>query len=291
MNTLISLVVTFQPATAATVPAHLGPACQAWFLDQVRSADPTLVAGLHANSRRRPYTVSALQGATPTRSSAGAPRRAKLDPAQPVWLRVTTLDPALSALVLDGVLPRLPGRTTALAGAELVVTGATTDAAAHPWAAHTTYEALVQEHLMGALTPRHVVGLHFASPTTFRRTGQTFEGQRVPDHDLLWPLPELVFGSLADAWNAFAPVRLTCDVRAFAAAGLAVRHYRLKTLLVDDGRVRQMGLLGDCAYQVFTDDPFWLRVLHLLAAFSFFCGVGRGTTAGWGQVGRMKDEG
>lgn len=291
MNSLVSLVITLQPTAPATAPAHLGPACQAWFLNRVHAADPALAKGLHTSSQRRPYTVSALQETSPTRSSAGSSRRVKLDPAHPVWLRATTLEPELSAVVLETVLPRLPGTTTTLGGAELTVTGATVDAAAHPWAGRSSYEALVERHLMGPQTPRRTVGLRFASPTTFRRTGQTFEEQRIPDHNQLLPLPELVFGSLAQAWDAFAPVKVTGDVRAFAAACLAVRNYQLKTRLVDDGRSRQMGLLGDCTYQVFTQDPFWLRVLHLLAAFSFFCGVGRGTTAGWGQVRRMKDEG
>lgn len=278
MSSLVSLVVTLRPTKPATVPAHLGPACQAWFLDLVRAADPALAERLHGASRRRPYTVPSLR-------DTGSARRGQvtLDPGQSVWVRFTSLEKRLSAVLLEEVAPRLPA-TVLLGDAELAVETATADAEAHPWAGQSSYETLLQHHLLSSATPGRAMGLHFASPTTFRRTGGTFEGMRVPDHDLPLPLPDLVFGSLADAWEAFAPVKLARDVRAFAAVGLSIRRFRLHTRWVNDGRSRRWGMLGTCEYQALTDDPLWLRLLHLLAAFSFFCGTGRGTTAGWGQT-------
>lgn len=278
MSALLSLVVILRPTRRATVRADLGPACQAWFLELVRAADPSLAERLHTASRRRPYTVSSLRGTT-------QPQRGQvtLDPDQSVWVRFTSLEERLSAVLLEEVAPRLPATVT-LGGAELAVETATADAEAHPWAGQSSYEALLQQHLLSGVTPGPMVRLHFASPTTFRRTGGTFEGKRVRDHNLPLPLPDLVFGSLADAWEAFAPVKLARDARAFAASCLTIRRFRLQTRWVDDGRSRREGVVGSCEYQVLTDDPLWLRLIHLLASFSFFCGTGRGTTAGWGQT-------
>ena len=278
MSSLVSLVASLRPAARTTVRADLGPACQAWFLELVRSADPALTRALHAGSRRRPYTVSSLRGGGPIQRG-----RLRLDPEHPVWVRFTSLEARLSATLLEEVAPRLAGEIR-LGGVRWAVEEATLEAAEHPWAGRSSYEALLEQHLLADAAPRPAVGLHLASPTTFRQTGGTFEGQQVRDHDQLWPLPELVFGSLADTWQSFSPVKLERDVRAFAATCLAARRFRLATRLVDDGRSRQGGVSGTCAYQILSGDRLWRRLIHLLAAFSFFGGVGRGTAAGWGQA-------
>jgi CRISPR-associated endoribonuclease Cas6 len=252
-------------------------------LDLVGAADPLLAQRLHAGSRRRPYTVSSLRGTRAERRG-----RVSLDPDQSVWLRFTSLEASLSEVLLGDVISHLPGMVS-LGGAEMAVEGATIDAASHPWAAQSDHETLLEQHLLGSPRHQRKVRLQFASPTTFRRTGGRFEGRKLPDHDQPMPLPDLVFGSLADAWEAFAPVSLARDVRGFAARCLAVRRYRMQTRLVDDGRSRQAGAMGTCEYQVLSDDPLWLHLVHLLAAYSLFCGTGRGTAAGWGQTRPMHD--
>lgn len=282
MSSLVSLVVRLRPTRGATVPTDLGPACQAWFLELVGAADAALARRLHADSRLRPYTVSSVQGAE--RPEQG---RVALDPRRPVWVRFTSLEARLSAVLLEEVRAGLPA-TVALGGAELTVEGATADATAHPWARQSGYEALLQQHLLRGGHPRGVVGLQFVSPTVFRRTGGTFEGRRVRDHDLPLPLPELVFGSLADSWEAFAAVQLGRDVRSFAGSCVTMGRFRLQTRWVNDGRSRQEGVVGSCEYAILSDDPLWRRLIHLLAAFSFFGGTGRGTTAGWGQTRAMR---
>lgn len=65
---LISAVLTLQPTAPATVPANLGRATHAWFLDQVRQLDPALADALHAPNQERPFTVSNLWGGRPQRS-------------------------------------------------------------------------------------------------------------------------------------------------------------------------------------------------------------------------------
>jgi len=123
--------------------------------------------------------------------------------------------------------------------------------------------------------PSPRVSLEFASPTTFRSGGRY-----VP-----LPLPDLVFGSLLDRWQAFAPIALSPEVRRFAAEAVAVSQYQLRTrsLPAKGGGVR-VGFTGRASFVALNRDRYWLSVLHLLAAFAFYGGVGYQTAAGMGQV-------
>jgi CRISPR-associated endoribonuclease Cas6 len=275
---LISWVISLQPTESVSIPPNQGRAAHAWFLDQVRRADPDLADALHGGQTQRPFTVSNLL-------EIGWPRKDKitLSPGKTYTLRITGFSPQLSALLRERLIPELPP-TIALADVPLRVTGNTTDGStelaevsdAHPWAGTDTFEALVQRHTLRARIPRRV-GLHFASPTLFRSANMN-----VP-----LPLPDLVFGGLLDKWNAFAPIQLHPQVRRFAEERLAVSRYRLETRHVafgQDGRRGAVaGCVGDCFYAIQVDDRYWMGLIHLLTAFAFYAGVGRRTTMGLGQ--------
>jgi CRISPR-associated endoribonuclease Cas6 len=117
--------------------------------------------------------------------------------------------------------------------------------------------------------------LEFASPTTFRSQGQY----------LPLPLPELVFGSLLDRWQAFAPIALHPDLRRFAAEAVVLGRYHLRTrgMPYKQGGM-QIGFTGEATFVVLNRDRYWLNVLHLLAAFAFYSGIGYQTGAGLGQA-------
>jgi CRISPR-associated endoribonuclease Cas6 len=260
----------------------------------VRRAAPALADALHGGQTQRPFTVSNLL-------EIGWPRKDKitLSPGKTYTLRITGFSPQLSALLRERLIPELPPTIT-LADVPLQVTGNTaggsTEASAacdelsrvelsralaevsdaHPWACTDTFEALVQRHTLSASIPPRV-GLRFASPTLFRS-----EDMNVP-----LPLPGLVFGGLLDKWNAFAPLQLPAEVRCFAQECLAVSRYRLETRRVafgEDGRCGTVaGCVGDCSYAIRVKDKYWMGLIHLLAAFAFYAGVGRRTTMGLGQ--------
>jgi CRISPR-associated endoribonuclease Cas6 len=77
------------------------------------------------------------------------------------------------------------------------------------------------------------------------------------------------------------------ETRRFAEERLAVSRYRLETRRVafgDDGRRGTVaGCVGDCFYAILDKDRYWMGLIQLLAAFSFYAGVGRRTTMGLGQ--------
>ncbi len=267
---LLSWVLSLQPEQPGPLPAGLGRAAHAWFLDRVRAVDPALAEELHGGQGLRPFTVSDPTTFQPPRS-----------PGEGYRLRVTTFSPRLSSMVKERVWPALP-ETLLLAGTPFRVTASTTDPAEHPWAAEATFEGLVRQFTLAERVPR-LVGLRFASPTAFRVTGKQ---SAVP-----LPLPALVFGGLLDRWNRFSPIQLHPDLRRFAEECLVVSSYRLETRRVTFGEQGEKGVLsgcvGQCRYYVEVPDRYWMGLIHLLAGFALYAGVGLRTTMGLGQVRRI----
>jgi CRISPR-associated endoribonuclease Cas6 len=201
------------------------------------------------------------------------------------WLRFTGLTGEVSGHLLG--LAVEPPETVELDGRSFTVTGATTDPAAHPWAGEISYQDLAAPFLLGGqrrIAPS--IPLEFVSPTTFRS-----QGRYVP-----LPLPELVFGSLLDRWQRFAPIALSPEVRRFAAEAVALSRYQLRTrglpykqgIKLGEGQKTrgtvQIGFTGQVVFVALNRDRYWLNVLHLLAAFAFYSGVGYQTGTGLGQV-------
>lgn len=268
---LISWVVSLQPTEAVSSPPNLGRAAHAWFLNQVRRADPALADELHTGHGQRPFTVSNLWPL-----DWRARDEVTLSPDRTYTLRATSFAPRLSALLQEQVIPQ-PPETLTLGSASLRVVSSTADSTAHPWAGEDTFEGLVQRHTLTPHIP-HRVSLRFASPTLFRSA----------DKNVPLPLPGLVFGGLLDKWNAFAPIEVHPEVRRFAEECLAVSRYRLETLPVAFGqngaRGAAAGFVGTCHYAIQVKDKYWMGLIHLLAAFSFYAGLGRRTTMGLGQA-------
>lgn len=289
---LISAVLTLHPAAPAVVPANLGRAAHAWFLDLVRQHDPALAASLHVPNQERPFTVSNLWGpwatlpdpagfgdaSTPHETAGRNPQGLvmALSPAYPCFLRLSSYQPALSALLAERLLPQLP-ETIVLAGATLHLAGATTDAQQHPWAGQTTMQELLRQHTLQD-QPEPRVALHFASPTVFRSQEMM----------LPLPLPRLVFEGLVRRWNAAAPIALPAEVNRFAEECLLISRHRIRTERVVFGEEGERGafpgFVGSVTYAFRVKDRYWMGLIHLLAAFSLYAGVGQRTTMGLGQV-------
>jgi CRISPR-associated endoribonuclease Cas6 len=265
---LLSAVLTLQPTQKSTIPADQGRATHGLFLNWVRQADAGLAQELHDIEGVKPFTVSGLLGLG--RAVRG---EVSLDPQRPLWWRVTTLTPRLSQVVLEQVLPALPDQLT-LADQVFQVVGATVDGAEHPWAGQTSYEELAQGHLLGAEDPPPWLNLEFATPTTFRS-----QGKHQP-----FPLPGLVFDHWLNKWNSFAPLSLHPDVKRFAEECVGVSRYHLRSRVVRFGPATFIGFVGRCSFRALRRDPYWLRLLHTLASYAFYCGTGHKTTMGMGQT-------
>jgi CRISPR-associated endoribonuclease Cas6 len=265
---LISLVLQVCAQQPAQLPASLGRASQALLLRLIQAQDAALSARLHDEEGLRPYTASNLVLGRRAGGSLVAPGDGN------GWLRFTGLTEEVSACLLR--LAEDPPEVVDMDGCPLRVVGATLDAASHPWAAQSDYQTLAARHLLaGERVPAARLTLEFASPTTFRSSGRY-----VP-----LPLPELVFGSLLERWQAFAPVALSPELRRFATEMVVVSRYMLRTrsLPSKEGGLH-IGFIGQVTFSALNRDRYWLSVLNLLAHYAFFSGVGYGTAAGLGQV-------
>lgn len=238
---------------------YLGKAIHALFLELIQKEDPQLAYYLHEGEQIKPFTVSPLM------FSEGKP-----------YLRFTIFEEKLSRLFLERVLPSFPEEIV-LDEIKLKKKGIALTPQGHPWASQGDYKELFHYYLFDQDQLPLNVELAFYSPTTFHT-----QGRNEP-----LPLPELVFGSLVERWNAFSPLTVSPEVKRYAEKCLAIAQCQIRTKMVMVSGGKQIGFLGKCRYHPLNRDAYWLRVINLLASFSFFSGVGYKTTMGMGQVRRQ----
>jgi len=247
------------------IPFYTAGAVRGWFLETIRSLNRDLFEVLHTGDSYRPYTVSNVVGLH--RTGEG-------------WFRITSLSPSLTNFLQTDFVPAISGTSLVLAGIPLRITVVIHDHQAHPWArSGESYEDLLQQYsLTPHAFPRHI-NLEFVSPTTFNRGGV-----RLP-----LPVPELVFGSLADRWVHFAPVLLNPNLKTFCADCVACGQIkRIYTRYVDfgaeTGKGNAIGFQGKVTFKIVKGGRYWRGLLNLLAHFAFYAGVGAETAWGLGQA-------
>lgn len=274
MVDLISAVITLRPLAApaalneTALPTWWGRAAHSLLLRLVRTADEDQAAALHDDAPLRPFTTSTLMGRFP---------QGQLDPLGDYTLRFTGLNDSVSSVLthslsLGGELA--PGQIIELDYRPFVVQHVTLDASQHPWAAVAQYNDLAAAHLVGEPPSRHLT-LQLTSPTQFHSQDRTNP----------LPLPELVFGSLADRWNSFAPITFPAEVKRYAAECLVINRFDLSSRAVTlKNGGKRIGAVGTVTYTTLNYDRYWMSLIHTLTAFALFAGIGAGVTAGLGQA-------
>lgn len=267
---LLSLVLTLRPLanSCGSAPDWWGRASHALLLRAIASVDPALAAALHADDGPRPFTASSL-----------FERGAQTD-----CVRFTAHQSAPAGCLRaasgpGGVLA--PGARVDLDGHAFEVLSATSDPAAHPWAGQGGYADLAARRLVSPDPAPRQVTLQLASPTAFKSQER---------HQPL-PLPDLVFNSLLERWNASAPLAFPPETRRYAAECLAISRFELRSRPVPgkNGGLR-IGAVGLVTYTTLNYDRYWMSLIHTLAAFSLYAGLGAGTSQGLGQC-RVMEEG
>jgi len=122
----------------------------------------------------------------------------------------------------------------------------------------------------------------FRSPTSFRSQGQ----------QLLFPTPDLFFGSLMQRWNAFARKKVTREI-AEDFRKILVTRYSLETQEVSFSDYKIIGFTGEVCYRIPPGtDPVVKKVVNALARLAPFAGVGYKTPMGlgWVEAGGGGDE-
>jgi CRISPR-associated endoribonuclease Cas6 len=270
MKMLLATVITLTPAEPASVPAELGRAVHAWFLDRVERADDALAHRLHEEAGPRPFTASNLWGTGRARDG-----RVTLDPQRRCWLRLTGLTAEVSGAI-ERALPAV-GEDLTLAGARLRVAEIATGASEHPWAGRADYTDLVQRYTLAPGPHPRGVTLRFASPTLFRSGGR----------DVPLPLPPLVFDGYLRKWNTFSPLTLPDEARRYAEECVALGRFKLRSHLASfeqGGKGAHVGFTGQVRFRFLVGDAYWTRMMLLLAGYAFWAGTGYRTTVGLGQT-------
>ena len=282
---LFSLVLPLKPVPQSTnpgtAPLWWGRAAHALLLDVIRKRDEGLAETLHeivspkpeSNNQTRPFTVSTLMG----RFNKGA-----LISDQTYILRLTAfradVAEALEAESTQGSLRS--GQMIELDYHQFQIQNPhpSTENPQSPWSAVSTYQDLSAPFLLSKENAPRRVTLQLTSPTTFKSGGR-----HVPV-----PTPSLVFGSLLERWNAFAPIAFPAEVKRYAEECLAISRYDLKTKPIPQkGDGLRVGAVGSVAFTALNYDRYWMSVITTLAEFALYCGLGTGTAQGLGQARRV----
>ncbi len=262
-------------ASVANLTSLSGNLVHGWFLtDLARRLVPEQVEALHDDrtaDNPKPFTVSPAIRASVNGLAEGAA----------TWhIRLTALSARASDL-FEAIRPQTVAALR-LGPLRFSTRAVYRDHTGHPAAARCTFAELVAIGREAATADARSVRLDFHSPTAFRRGDGGFS---------LFPDPERVFKGLLWRWYGTSGLPPLDDYEAeqFLAA-LLVERYQLASTFErhhdQAGHVRvEKGFTGWCEYSLGPSPrPEALEVLHTLAAFAAFAGVGQGTARGWGQT-------
>jgi len=235
---------------ARGLPAHSAHLVHGWLLDAIGRTEPWVFDLLHAaTARRQPFTITAR----PVPGGLGVLL---------TWINQLTgsaiLKAAHASFGQEVELGRQPLRLASLT------------------AGPTWREALTEpEGQTGPPTRHHrTVALTFQSPTMFRHQA----------HDLLFPEPRLVFGSLLRSWNDHCQPRIDPSLGERLLATTVISRYRLATTSIPFPQFPQRGFTGNCVYAFVPWDEAVCQLARLLGEFARFAGVGYKSSMGMGQV-------
>jgi CRISPR-associated endoribonuclease Cas6 len=279
MTDLAAAIVTLRPTTSFNVPHWTGHEFRLWFLSLVQRYDPDLATEQQKEDRPRAYTISSLLGLPRFRRDQPVVR-----PEYTYAVRLTTLQPPLTDLFLEKILPTISGNEIAFENGRFSIEYVTISGDHHALTGTSTIEEILREKTLSTDPLPKQIGLRFESPTSFKS-----KGLLIP-----FPLPDLVFGSLIDRWNALNAVKLHPETRRFAAECIAVNRHRIETIYTtcktDIGYNNVIGFWGFCRYTVVNRDRYWMGLIHTLATYGFYAGVGIRTTTGLGRILPMFSE-
>jgi len=284
---LLSVLISLSSTAAVPILGPLGRPTNAWLLGLLTRCHTDLAAALHNMNGLKPYTVSTLL------NDFGQPLQAGkwLQPGEFCWLRITTLDPALSEIMFRQVMPNLPDRLS-LYKMEFRIDGWSCDPAQHSWAGSSSYSDIAQA--ADRYTYSRQVRMEFVTPTAFHAAQNAH-----PSADLPLPIPAQVFRSYWQKWNAFAPQPMQVHLAwpNFVEACVMVNELTavnsLRWSFAEGTRGIATGFTGTVGFNLLPKhhsgqwEDMWDdadRVMQTLAHYAFYCGTGHHTTVGMGQT-------
>lgn len=253
------------------LPVTLSYNSYALFLNILRNSSPKFAAELHEMDGPKPFTTATIFSGyhRKTGSISGTPGR--------LSLRLTFLSDEVFAQFLKSAL-EWSDRQLQLGSAHFKVEQVHLVDVNKPQKKFCSYE-----ELLTTAVAEHSISLQFLSPAVFRS-----EGKR----NVLFPEPQLVFGSLLNRWNAFSSIKLSADLLQCFNSQILLARYKLETGMLNFGNYQEAGFTGQCSF-ILGDKLLeqQMKAINALAEFAFYSGVGAKTTMGMGQTRRIKSGG
>lgn len=277
--TLHSVIVNLRVAENSTLPTTHGHLLHAAFMDMLRLVNPEPAAELHDANRRKPFTLSPLQGI-----GHGKQGKITLKAAQKCWFRATFLD---SRLLQDFTTYFIQGYTTLRLGhVNFIITEIHTAPLGHSQAQTSSTNALWSQWACALLGDSHLqIPLHFASPTAFSFRGNVRNMYILPD-------PPLVFHALAGYWDDLVNDSQQEEIQQFTTESVVLSHLNIKSVMLRFPNNPQIGFTGRVTFKVLDEtNPEMIRHLNRLADLAFYTGIGSKTPMGMGQVRRQVNRG
>ncbi|GAB4403876.1 MAG: CRISPR-associated endoribonuclease Cas6 [Anaerolineales bacterium] len=276
MTDLLSLRIPLllaqgQDLDSRPIPKWWGEAAHQLSIKVIASRDEALAKELEASKAMKPFTVSNLRGRFPG---------GKIDPATAYKLRFTALDKRTAEIFTaarsSGILRE--GETVELDFIRFKVPEVEAHIPIEMDGA--TYQSLTNI-LFAPVPPPRTLTLDFFSPTLFKKGPE-----QVP-----YPMPELVFGSLLDHWNAspFVPTKLPEEARKYARECLRVGRFRLESRTLKMYGETFRGFVGRVKFVTLNYDRYWMGIMTMLAQYAAYSGVGAKTTMGLGQCALLPE--
>jgi CRISPR-associated endoribonuclease Cas6 len=181
---LLAIEITIQPQADFYLRPQYPTALHGWFLDRVRSTNPTLSQQLHDGQDEKPFTISGFAEEIPT-----IDRQLLLSKDRSYQWQITALSVPLCDwfrewMVTPPTTLRLNSTTCQITDWQYVLPP-------------TTYTQIWDR----AATDNRPLELTFTSPTSFRKR----------KNHMPLPIPENIFGSYLRRWNYFASLQFDQD--------------------------------------------------------------------------------
>ncbi|MCD5401279.1 CRISPR-associated endoribonuclease Cas6 [candidate division NPL-UPA2 bacterium] len=264
---LFSIVLKLRPVQSFCLSPTQGYYGHALFLSLIEKATPQLATLLHSDMPYKPFTVSPLYGGMKRHKDS-----VTISPHEVYQLRFTLLDDLLFSPLVRS-LAEQEEREIYLEKAAFKIEDILLSSFDSSLTGVDSFNDLLQR-----ATPQTKIALEFLSPVTFRSA---------KGRNILLPLPELVFGSYLEKWNAFSPLKIDLS-RQILGEKMTLSKYHLKTKVLEFKTHREIGFEGRCTFEAEDEEgEEELKKINALADFAFYSGTGAKTTMGMGQTRRI----
>jgi len=262
------LRITLVAKDSFSLPGHGGQALNGLFLAVLSARNPDLAQQIHDDSDPKLFSLSPLQGC---RQNNG---RSFADCLTPFTFEIGLLGASAVVGAVSAFQDMKRDSTELKLGRTPVIITAVENAASG-----TLWH--YSDDLLARASNAREITVEFLSPTAFSSRGQ----------NILFPQPELVFGSLLQRWTGLSGYGMASCLGG-CLSEIMVSRYELHTDLVELSRSKFIGFKGRATFLLPRHIPEEaVRALNCLADFAFFSGVGWKTTMGMGQSRRRRNAG